>query len=146
MALKNAFITLIDKLPANPLFYRFCRRYVNRYQGENNCDIFTNGEFRWMREVLPECEVIFDVGANIGDWAALALEINPTLQIHCFEPCSATYQSLKSRGFSESVILNQLGLSATPGEMNLHVFEKCAGTNSLYRREGLNIAQMQTAD
>jgi hypothetical protein len=36
---------LVNYLPANNLLFRACRRYVNRYVGENNADIYRNGEF-----------------------------------------------------------------------------------------------------
>lgn len=134
----------IDSLPSSSLFYRFCRRYVNRCNGENNDDMRKNGELRWLQETLPACKTVFDVGANVGEWTKLALGINPELQVHCFEPSSPTYQRLQSRGFADKVFLNQLGLSATNGELTLHVFSDGAGTNSVYRRDGLNMNQAQT--
>ena len=88
---------LIALVPANSMIYRLCKRYVDRYNSENNDNIQTNGELRLMRAVLPKCASVFDVGANIGDWTALAMEINPQLQIHCFEPSAATFQRLQSR-------------------------------------------------
>lgn len=135
----------VDALPANELLYRFCKRYVDHYHGENNPDMHTNGELAWLRQVLPHCKIVFDVGANVGNWTALALSLNPALHIHCFEPSAATFRHLQARAFEKGkVSLNQLGLSASPGEMTLHVFEEAAGTNSLYRREGLLIEQTQT--
>lgn len=136
--------SLVDSLPANALLYRFCRRYVNHYNGENNDDIRSNGELRWLREVLPHCETVFDIGANVGDWTAMALSINPQLKIHCFEPSDKAFRRLRAREFGGQVVLNRLGLSSEVGEMTLYLFEEEAGTNSLYRREGLNIAQTQT--
>lgn len=135
---------LIDRLPDNALLYRFCRRYVNHYNGDNNCDMHSNGELRWLREALPKCATVFDVGANVGEWAALAFGINPDLKIHCFEPSSATYRHLQSIGLAGDVFLNPFGLGATPCEMTLHLFSDEAGTNSIYRREGLNAVQTQT--
>jgi FkbM family methyltransferase len=124
------------------MFYRFCRRYVEHYNGENNSDMYSNGEFRWLREVLPRCKVVFDVGANVGDWTALARNVNPAIQVHCFEPSGPTFQRLQMQSFGEAQIsLNQIGLSASAGEIALHVFEEGAGANSLYRREGLGTGQ-----
>jgi FkbM family methyltransferase len=135
----------VDALPANELLYRFCKRYVDHYHGENNPDMHTNGELYWLRQVLPRCEIVFDVGANVGNWTALALSLNPALHIHCFEPSAATFQRLQARAFgSGKVSLNRLGLSASPGETTLHLFGEAAGTNSLYRREGLPIEQTLT--
>ena len=135
---------LVDALPTNAMFYRFCRRYVEHYNGEKNSDMHSNGELRWLRQVLPQCKVVFDVGANVGDWTALALSINPAIHVHCSEPSTATFQHLQARSLGGHVSLNQMGLSASAGEMTLHLFAEAAGTNSLYYREGLNSARTQT--
>jgi len=134
---------MVDLLPTNALLYRFCRRYVEHYNGENNGDMHSNGEFHWLRKTLPQCQVVFDVGANVGDWTALALSNNPAIRVHCFEPSMATFQHLQARSFGEQVSLNHVGLSDSAGEVTMHLFAPEAGTNSLYRREGLDIAQAQ---
>jgi len=145
MPRKFSFGKWVDALPANALLYRFCKRYVDHYHGENNPDMRSNGELCWLRQVIPQCEIVFDVGANVGNWTALALSLNPALHVHCFEPSAATFQRLQARAFgSDRVSLNPLGLSASAGEMTLHLFGEAAGTNSLYRREGLPIEQTQT--
>jgi FkbM family methyltransferase len=96
-----------------------------------------NGEFRFMQRNLPRCETIFDIGANVGQWTALALRVNPKGNIHCFEPSWNSFQRLLANRFPPSVVCNNLGLSSAPGEAKLFVFEECSGANSLYKREGL---------
>src|SRR3972149_825611 len=135
---------LIDMLPRSSLIYRFCRRYVDHFNGDNNGDMHKNGEMRWLREVIPQCATVFDVGANIGDWTDFALSINPLLKVHCFEPCMATFQRLQKRIFGTGVVLNHAGLGAQIGDAKMHIFKECAGTNSLYRRHGLKSEQGQT--
>ncbi len=136
-----------ELLPRNAFLYRVCKRYVDRYNSENNDDIHTNGELRLMQTILPQCAIVFDVGANVGDWTALALEISPRLQIHCFEPSAATFQRLQAQ---VGAVCNNFGLSSTPGEMTLWVFADGAGTNSLYKRRGLEdgwgLAEQQQAE
>jgi FkbM family methyltransferase len=114
--------------------YRVAKHYVDRQNGENDDDIYTNGELWFMCSVLPQCSIVFDVGANVGDWATLALSINPRQKIHCFEPSKATFQRLQARS---GIICNNFGLSAALGEMDLWVFDECSGINSLYKRQGL---------
>jgi FkbM family methyltransferase len=96
-----------------------------------------NGELRYINQVLPNCSIVFDIGANIGDWTSLALKINPKLCVHCFEPSHATYQRLIGRKFPPSVICNNFGLSSKAETATLHVFAEGSGVNSLYRRRGL---------
>lgn len=138
---------IVNLLPQNSVLYRFCRRYVEYCNGENNSDMLRNGELRWLRMVLPECQTVFDVGANVGDWSAMALDSNPTCKVHCFEPSTATYQTLSRRFIgNKQVILNHIGLSATSGRMSLHRFGAESGVNSLYIREGLDIQQTDSEE
>lgn len=135
-------LKLVNVLPRSSLLYRFCRRYVAHYNGENNEDMQSNGEFRWLREVIPQCKVVFDVGANVGDWTGLALGVNPQLRVHCFEPSITAFQRLQSRSFpAEQVLLNRCGLGATEGEMALYLFSAESGLSSLYPRKGIGKSQ-----
>ena len=118
--------------------YRVCRQYVNRCNNENNDDIHTNGELHLMEEHLGRSRVVFDVGANVGEWAARALEINPNLRLHCFEPSKPTFQKLLTNQFPKSVTCNNFGLGSASEEKTLYVFEEGSGMNSLYLRRGLD--------
>jgi len=128
--------------PDNPLLYKICKRYVDQYNGDNDSDFRSNGELRFMRSVLPDCTVVFDVGANIGDWAAMAASINPSATLHCFEPSKPTFQRLQER-VPANVTCNNLGLSSTGGEATLYVFSEEAGSNSLHQRKGLGGAAQE---
>jgi FkbM family methyltransferase len=136
----NSFAeTLLQRLvPFNSRWlYKVCKRYVDNYNGENNDHLESNGELRLLRELLPECNTVFDVGANAGEWAAFALQVNPQLNLHCFEPSQATYERLVARGFPQNVVCNNFGLSSSSAQAKLLLFDDGAGINSLYRREGL---------
>jgi FkbM family methyltransferase len=133
---------LVDAIPHINMLFRFCRRYVEHCNGEQNSDMRKNGELRWLKEIAPKCRTVFDVGANVGDWTAMTLSINPSLKVHCFEPCSISFNRLQERGLSGGR-LNNYGLSDSPGEATVFSFGEDAGTNSLYKREGLNANQEQ---
>jgi FkbM family methyltransferase len=109
---------------------------VDLHLGQNNSDMASNGELRLLRGVLPDCRTVFDVGANVGDWAALALGINPKIELHCFEPSVSTFQLLDSRRLP-GVVLNNIGMSSAPGAAILYIFSAASGMNSVYRRNGL---------
>jgi FkbM family methyltransferase len=129
---------LFSLLPDNnPRLYRVCKRYVDRYLGQNNHHFATNGELRLLGQVLPNSVVVFDVGANTGQWTKMALEINPGLKIHCFEPSHYTFSQLAKVEFPDHVKLNFFGLSNKNESAELFIFEDGAGINSLYPREGL---------
>jgi FkbM family methyltransferase len=136
--LLRVMIRLFPRLPAyDPTLYRLCQHYVDRYRGENNSDIRTNGELQLLQQVLPNCRIVFDVGANVGSWTALALTINPQIIVHCFEPSQTTFSKLLERGFPDNVICNNFGLGSAMEERVLYVFGEASGLNSLYERHGL---------
>lgn len=74
-----------------------------------------NGE-AWLlgRLGLMNPTQIFDVGANVGDWAAIALEASkrcPNCAIHCFEIVPGTADVLAQRFAGQGrVVVNKLGL------------------------------------
>jgi FkbM family methyltransferase len=140
--LRRALWSLV---PSNsPLIYRLAKRYVDLYNDENNDDIETNGEFRLMQRNLPECETIFDIGANVGLWTTLALRIKPTAHIHCFEPSRNAFQRLLSNRFPPNVVCNNFGMSSAPGKAKLYLFDEGSGINSLYQRQGLESFGLST--
>ena len=118
------------------LLYRFCRRVVDYQRGDNDDDMRVNGELTFMQQQLPAAAVVFDVGANVGDWTACALAINGQANYHCFEPSAATFAALEQRGWPENVTLNHAALGASQGAMTLHVFGERLAANSLYNRQG----------
>jgi FkbM family methyltransferase len=129
---------LFSFLPRNDsTVYQYCRHYVNVYNNENNGDIHSNGELKLMQNYLPQSKVVLDVGANVGEWSKLALEINRNIELHCFEPSHYTYQKLFENHFPPNVICNNFGLSSVCQQANLLIFEEGSGLNSLYRRDGL---------
>ncbi len=123
----------------SPLLYKAARAYVDRYRSENNDDMHTNGELAFLTRVLPHCQLVFDIGANIGDWANLALGIKSQLDLHCFEPSRRTYEKLVGNNFPKNVVCNNFGLSSVPSDKQLVVFGDESGLNSLYRRPSLEL-------
>lgn len=117
--------------------YKACREYADRYNNENNGDMHANGEVAFMKDWLPNCDVVFDVGANVGSWAALAVQFNPGIRLHCFEPSKPTFLTLVGSGLPGDVTYNHCGLGSKPEDLTLRIFEEGAGINSLYERKGL---------
>jgi FkbM family methyltransferase len=117
--------------------YGLCKHYIDRYRGENNNDFHTNGELRLMHELLPKCQNVFDIGANVGNWSSLALSINSTLELHCFEPSQVTFQKLSTNPVLTHAFLNNIGLGSKRERRMLYIFGEASGLNSLYQRRGL---------
>lgn len=132
---------LFNLLPAqNATLAHFCRRYVERYDGVNNSDMAANGEIHLLTAVIPACQTIFDVGANVGHWTQAVLALNPQATIHAFEPSTAVYTQLITQNLPPNVQARPFGLSATASEETLFLFPQHSGMNSLYIRSNLTTA------
>jgi hypothetical protein len=90
---------IFNAIPAeSSLLLRFALRYVDRYNGDNNSDPSTNGEEYFLRSELRKYSprgVVFDVGANVGEWTKYCLSVVPNLNMHTFEPSKITFKKLK---------------------------------------------------
>src|SRR3989304_219932 len=131
----SRFISRLFFTCRSELLYRLCKRYITACDNDNQDDMIVNGELRLLKDVLPQAKTVFDVGANVGRWTRKALQINPRLSVHCFEPSLATYQALLANNFPSRVICNNFALGDKSGQSLLYVVDKCSGVNSLYRRE-----------
>lgn len=138
MSIKNTVANKIFKtLSKSRFMYKLSNKYVNYCNGENNSDFNTNGELNFIEKNLDKCKVVFDVGANIGEWTKSALKINSRLNIHCFEPSKFTFNQLKNNDFPQNIYLNKLGLGSHLEEKQLYIFDDGSTLNSLFQRDGL---------
>ena len=111
---------------STPIKYlaRKCYHFLECYENVRNYDFDKNGE-RFVLDTLAgkEIQCIFDVGANIGDWALMATSIFPAAKIHSFEVLESTATILKQRTEARSnIITNNFGLSDKEGDVDLKCF------------------------
>ena len=135
MAKYNPFIWVIKKLLLNwehPIYsrylYEFSKSYLDIWYGDNNFNRETNGEFHLLRELVPKCSVVFDVGANIGFYSNEILSINPKVKIHAFEPDTVPFKELTNL----PVVANNIGLGDKEGNKILYRDEVKSTFNSFY--------------
>lgn len=143
---------IFDMIPADSsLLLRFSQRYIDRYFSDNNSDPSTNGEEQLLRSILPEiCKrgkgVVFDVGANVGDWSKYCLGLTPSLNIHLFEPSKATFEKLQRNYWPPNAVLNNFGLGERIEQINLNIAADGSGMNSVYMRHGLKDVTMDSVE
>jgi len=70
--------------------------------GYKNSNMQTNGELTLMWNFLKRGDIVFDVGANRGEWSLHALEKTPSIQIFAFEPIPEVFEILKMNFLSLS--------------------------------------------
>lgn len=75
--------------------------------------------------------VVFDVGANVGDWLFTLLRHFPRVRTFAFEPASATFSALRKRcGSMANVHVNNIALSNKTDAVDLYLFPS-SGSNSM---------------
>jgi FkbM family methyltransferase len=88
-----------------------------------NFDLERNGELSVLQQFrTPPPWVVFDVGANVGDWSERAATLFPAAHIHAFEivPDTARVLAERLRDIGgERVTVNALGLSDAPGQVTV---------------------------
>ncbi len=75
----------------------------------------TNGENLVVRSFIKENDVVFDVGANVGDWSIQALR-KANVEIHAFEPVEHSADEYARRILFDRVHLNRCALSCGAGK------------------------------
>ncbi len=81
--------------------------------------------------------VVFDVGANVGDFSSAALDaIGHSIMIHAFEPARQVFQRLSNRfAGNDRMVLNNVAVGRETGERGLFGVEHDTGKASLFQRK-----------
>ncbi|HEY3488864.1 MAG TPA: FkbM family methyltransferase [Candidatus Deferrimicrobiaceae bacterium] len=141
---------LIASLLGQKTAWRLGRGLYMQARGDVANNIRSNGELMVQRSVLggwrtraaaAERLVVFDVGANVGDWSAcLRDEIRDPrerslLLLHLFEPVPHTFERLRGRlansGAGIDLRFNPLALSSAEGAEKMYV-RGFDGSNSIH--------------
>lgn len=101
--------------------------------GYDNCDMQTNGE-KMILSIIRDGDIVFDVGAHIGEWSLRALESQPNITIYGFEPIPALFDVLNINLASRPAHLNMLALSDKKGETSFIYYPELPGMSTLHQR------------
>ena len=94
-----------------------------------------NGEYKFLESYIKNNMLVFDVGANTGEYSEYILSLNPNVFIHCFEPVSKTFETLEKKircKDSQNIYLNNIGLSDKAEQVEMFIYGENAGSNSIY--------------
>jgi FkbM family methyltransferase len=126
--------------PLRSLLYRAGRWLYCRARGEVHNDPSRNGEYWLLSQVLESGKetVLFDVGANLGDWSEQALRsARGGVVVHAFEPSPATFRRLTERFRDKPAVrCREAAVAAEPGEVRFYSGGNGNGTNSLSEVSG----------
>lgn len=145
--MKYIWECVVCSLLGRRIIYRLGRALYLSARGDSSHDMMSNGESliqrcvvnAWRSGASGEARlVVFDVGANIGDWSAALLALlenaSESVGLHLFEPVPATFKQLQNRLGAENTNLHfeQVALSSGSGRDTIYVSGQCAGTNSFH--------------
>jgi FkbM family methyltransferase len=110
----------------------------------------TNGELwllDWLAERLDRSPVVFDVGANVGQYSQAVIERLPSAQLYAFEPSAAAFGKLEATLGGHGAAF-QLALGAEDAERPLYADGPGSELGSLVRRDlhrhGLDVRETET--
>ncbi len=87
-------------------------------------DISQNGEEELLRRLAPfRPRVVFDVGANEGEWTLAAFKHLAEARVHAFEiaPDTAARLAANLAAVGERAVVNRFGLAEAEGEVTIYV-------------------------
>ena len=119
-------------------------KVMGKISNEDNCAFKSNGELSLLRDIkkfyqnVPQSLVIFDVGANIGEYSEHLERIFSSFShtLHIFEPTQSCFDLLtKKFGKSSNIYLNRTALSDHSGDATIYFDEQGSGLASLHKRD-----------
>lgn len=118
-------------LPIRSLAW-WCSHFLDAYHNVN-CECSVNGELFVLKRVAsPDVRCVFDVGANVGAWARLAVEAFPGATIHCFELDPDTCRRLGANFTGDDrVVVNCQGLSDAAGRVGFKSYPEAPELTSM---------------
>jgi len=100
-----------------------------RRWGIGNYNISSNGELNVMKAIIKPRDILFDVGANKGDWSKNAFYICSDVKIYAFEPIPMVFEKLNRNIINENFFAYDLALSDYVGKCK---FYHCLGNRGSY--------------
>lgn len=133
-------------------FYQGC--YYFGLWGMNygvSSDLRKNGEQRTMKFLIKkfgwENPVIFDVGANLGDYALALRSSFPNAYIYCFEPVKSTYAGLLQNVGSDRLIKScNIGLGDVQGNVTIHYNPAMLSRSTISSQSHQEFTQSETIE
>ncbi len=115
------------------------------------CHPTASGETLVMSRLIFADDVVFDVGANSGQWTKQLLDVHKDVSIHAFEPSRTTYEQFTARmktllldSHASKIIPNNLALGRSEETRVFHHYPENSTMSTLYRRSEKAVGAIQT--
>ncbi len=121
-----------------PMWWEIYNEALRGMNIGGNCDVHDSGEYLLMQYLSDSLKggIVFDVGANVGDYSKMLAEMLENVSIHSFEPSNAAYAELsKNTADIKGIKINNIGLSNEKCVGTMYSNEEGSVLGSLYKRE-----------
>jgi len=128
----------LSRIACSGFFYQAIRAidaYLNFLQGKGSGTGWDlSNEIQAARKLIErEHPVVFDVGANVGEWSMQFLKLMPRAQLYMFEPAPECLKAIHNLNLPATVIPCAVGDIC--GTAQLHSSSPTDGCASLYPRQ-----------
>lgn len=109
----------------------------NHNIGYDNCDMRTNGELNIVNLLIKPGHIIFDIGANKGEWSKHVLSISPDMHLYAFEPIPNVFRLLKANLNAKNIRFFNIALAEENATKNFFYYDQTlqiSQLSSLHRR------------
>jgi FkbM family methyltransferase len=117
---------------------------INRLENYNNSNFDSNGEavfigslFKYLANKKTK-RVLFDVGANVGDYSMMlqdyADKYNIDYELHIFEPQKVCFENIKKKFEKKKYLLNNYGLSNKKEDVKIYFDKEGSRLASVFQR------------
>lgn len=107
---------------------------IKDIKGHSLWNLKMNGESDAILHFIYEGGIIFDVGANVGDWSSLVLSSFSDVKMYLFEPLSKPFAELCRRIKREDIFLHQIALSDKEKDTTIFYYPTSNRLSTLHRR------------
>ncbi|VXD18746.1 hypothetical protein PL8927_610008 [Planktothrix serta PCC 8927] len=116
-----------------------------------NPEMVASGEIEIIHRYISDHQVIFDVGAYIGDWTKEVVKTASNLEIHLFEPNPIAYHKLLQNlhQFSSpdtQLVPQNMGVGCQEGVQTFYRYGSLPVLSTLYRRVAVEQEGLQTPE
>lgn len=124
--------------PVSLALHRAANLYTKSYTNVNH-DMRTNGELYLLDKLARfDVKIIFDVGANKGEYTNACLTKFLKARVHAFEIVPETHAKFVSNVRSDRVVINNFGLADRSGNIEINYNPKKDGLSSLIEGTDIN--------
>lgn len=101
---------------------------------ESPSPLMFTGESQVIAKYIKSGDIVFDVGANTGDWTQEVLNQGHDVEIHLFEPIPHVYKTLIQNLDDRKVIANNLAVGKEEKVKTFYYYEANSLLSTFYRR------------